>query len=298
MLDPESRMSDPESWMLERTFAVMRRCSAAAIVVPLLMLLAAGCRPPASPQPSPGAAAPSAAKPQDRLTVFAGAASKPALDELAKAYHEKSGVAVDVTYGGSGAVLTQFSQEHYGDVYVPGSDDFMDKAEQKDAVLKDTRTVLAYLVPALCVAKGNPKHVKGLADLTRADLRVVVGEPKSVCLGTIAQTVLTAEGTWDKVSAHVASYATSCENVLQALLLGEADVVIGRDVFARQHPDKVEALPLPAKYSRTRNIPAAVIKWSPQAAAAQAFIAYLAGPEAKPVWEQHGYTTEAPAAKP
>lgn len=275
----------------------MRGRVSTALILPLLLILAAGCRPPASPPAAPAGTPPAAGKPQDHLTVFAGAASKPALEELARAYRDKAGIIVDVTFGGSGAVLTQFSQEHYGDVYVPGSDDFMDKAEKKDAVLKDTRAVLVYLVPTLCVPKGNPKHVKDLSDLTRQDLRVVVGEPKSVCLGAIAQTTLEGEGTWDKVSAHVASYATSCENVLQALLLGEADVVIGWDVFARQHPDKVESLPLPAKYSRPRNIPAAVIKWSPKQSAATAFIQYLAGPDAKAVWEKHGYTLEAPGAK-
>jgi molybdate transport system substrate-binding protein len=272
----------------------MLRPGLAAIAVPLLLILAGGCRQAANIPTPPRGVAPAPNKVRDRLTVFAGAASKPALEALGRTYQDQHGIAVDVTFGGSGSVLTQFSQEHYGDVYVPGSDDFMDKAEAKDAVLKDTRTALVYLVPTLCVAKGNPKDIKGLADLSRRDLRVVVGEPKSVCLGAIAQKTLQAEGTWDQVAPRVASYATSCENVLQELLLGEADVIIGWDVFARQQPEKVEAIALPAKYSRPRNIPAAVIKWSPKAEAAKAFIEFLAGPEARPVWQQHGYTLAPP----
>ena len=251
------------------------------------LVLAGGCRPTPPSAPVPPPAPPPAAT---ALTVFAGAASKPALEPLARDYQSSHGVKVEVTFGGSGAVLTQFSQEHYGDVYVPGSDDFMDKAESKDAVLKDTRQALVYLVPVINVTRGNPKHIQGLADLARQDVRLVIGEPKSVCLGAIAQQTLADAGLWAKVSPRVASYATSCENVLQALLLGEADAVIGWDVFTRQHPDKVESVPLPAKYSRARNIPAAVIKWSQQPQAAQAFIAFLASPEAQIVWQQHGYT--------
>jgi len=268
-----------------------------AIALPILLLLMAftgGCRQTPGPGNSAIAPPPAAVRPPLSLTVFAGAASQPALQELARLYQSQHAVKIDISFGGSGAVLTQFNQEHYGDVYVPGSDDFMDKAEGKDAVLKDTRTALAYLVPVICVAKGNPKHVKGLEDLARPDVRVVVGEPKSVCLGVIAQTTLQAEGLWDKVSPHVASYASSCEDVLQALLLGEADAVIGWDVFARQHPDKVEIVSLPAKYSRARNIPAAVIKWSQHAEPARAFIAFLASPEAQKVWRQHGYTVKPP----
>jgi molybdate transport system substrate-binding protein len=268
----------------------MLRHTALAAAVLMLLALLNGCRP----GPAAGPNAPPAPTPSVRLTVFAGAASKPALDELARLYETRQIAKVDVTFGGSGSVLTQFSQEQYGDLYIPGSDDFMDTAEAKDTVLKDTRQALVYLVPVINVPAGNPKGVKGLADLARDDVRVVIGEPESVCLGAIARATLQAEGLWDKVSPHVASYATSCENVLQALLLGEADAVIGWDVFARQQSDQVESIPLPDKYSRPRNIPAAVIKWSPQPEAAQAFIAFLASAEAQAIWQRHGYTVEAP----
>jgi molybdate transport system substrate-binding protein len=239
-----------------------------------------------------------AAAPRQTLTVFAGAAGKPALQQLAQRYRNRTGIQVDVTYGGSGAVLTQFAQEHYGDLYIPGSDDFMGKAERKGAVLKGSRTVLVYLVPTICVPRGNPMRIAKLQDLARPGLRVVVGEPKSVCLGDVAQTILQQQGLWDRVKPQIASYASSCENVLQTLLLGEADVVIGWDVFARQHPDKVQAIALPAKLARPRNIPAAVIKWSQQPDAAKAFIRFLANAESRQVWAKHGYALRAPGAIP
>lgn len=224
------------------------------------------------------------------LTVFAGAAPKPALQVLAARYQKQCGVKVEITYGGSGAVLTQFSQEHYGDVYIPGSDDFMDKAVGKGAVATKTRNILAYLVPVLSVPRGNPKRIGGLADLTRRDLRVVIGEPRSVCLGAIAQEVLTKKNLWSKVQPCVANYASSCEDVLNNLLLGEADVVIGWDSFARQHPTKVQSIALPKGLTKTRNIPAAVITWSRQPEAARAFIRFLASPANRATWTACGYT--------
>jgi len=226
------------------------------------------------------------------LTVFAGAASKPALEVLAAVYQSKTGTKVDVTYGGSGSVLTQFSQERYGDLYVPGSDDFMDKAEKKRAVIQSSRTVLVYLVPTICVARGNPKHVRDLRDFTRQDLRVVIGEPQSVCLGAIAQEVLTQTGLWEKTKPRVVSYASSCEEVLNTLVLGEADAVVGWDVFARQQSRKVQAIALPAKLARPRNIPAAVITWSKQPDKAKGFIKFLVSDTARCVFKEHGYTVE------
>lgn len=231
---------------------------------------------------------------QSRLVVFAGAASKPALDRLAHSYEQKYGTKVEVTYGGSGSVLTQFAQEQYGDVYVPGSDDFMDKAVAKGAVAKKTRTVLVYLVPVLSVAKGNSKKITGLRDMARRDLRVVVGEPKSVCLGAIAQEVLTKTGLWTKVQPRIATYGTSCEDVLNHLLLGEADVILGWDCFARQHPREVQSVALPVGLTKARNVPAAMITWSRQPEKACSFIRFLAAPANRPVWQACGYAVTAP----
>jgi len=261
---------------------------AAALVLP-------GCpktAPPATSPPTAQAPPPASptTQPAKTITVFAGAASKPALTDLGPMYEARAGAKVAITFGGSGAVLTQFAQEQYGDVYIPGSDDFMDRAEKKGAVVKDTRTVLVYLVPTICVAKGNPKKVHELKDLARGDLRVVIGQPKSVCLGDIAESALTDAGLWDKVKPHIASYASSCEDTVNNLLLGEADVIIGWDVFARQHPDKVESIPLSGRAARPRNIPASVIQWSKQPEEAKALIKFLASAEAQEVFSRHGYT--------
>lgn len=248
-------------------------------------------RPPAQAQSPVTDAEP--AKPES-LTVFAGAASGPALRPLAEEYTRRTGIKIDVTIAGSGTLLAQFTQERFGDVYVPGSDDFMDKAEAQDAVLPDTREVLVYLVPAICVAKSNPKNIKGLEDLARDDLRVVLAEPKAVCLGDVSVEILSGAGLWSAVEPRVASYAQSCESTINTLLLGESDVVIGWDVYGRQHPDEVECLPIDPQLGRPRNIPAAVIKWSTQPAAARAFVGYLASEDAERLWHQHGYPTEPP----
>jgi ABC-type molybdate transport system substrate-binding protein len=50
-----------------------------------------------------------------RLMVFAGAASKPATEEAAKAFEKKTGIKVDLTFGGSGYVLSQMMFLSLGD---------------------------------------------------------------------------------------------------------------------------------------------------------------------------------------
>lgn len=286
----------------------MRRLATYVAVTLIASLVLVGCAGPKTSQAgpdqgrdtlpggttkaAPAPAPPASAKPTN-LTIFAGSASKPGLDELCQLYEKRTGIKVEVTYGGSGSVLTQLVKEQYGDLYIPGSDDFMDRAEKQDAVLTDTRTILVYLVPAICVPKGNPKGVKTLEDFTKPGLRVVVGDTKSVCLGAIAEELFTKVGNWEAVQKRVASYGNSCENVAQTLLLGESDAAIGWDVQAKQNPDKIEAIAIPKELNRVRNIPAATIRWSKQPEAAKAFVRFLVTDEAKQIWAEHGYAITA-----
>ena len=70
----------------------------------------------------------------ERLVVFAGAASQPATTEVAKLFGAETGIRVECSFGGSGTVLNQIRVEHYGDLYIPGSDDYMDRAEKEGLV--------------------------------------------------------------------------------------------------------------------------------------------------------------------
>ena len=42
-----------------------------------------------------------------RILIFAGSASKPATEEMARLFQDKSGISVNITFGGSGFVLSQ-----------------------------------------------------------------------------------------------------------------------------------------------------------------------------------------------
>ena len=225
------------------------------------------------------------------LMIFAGAASKPALEQCARLCQQRTGQKIEITFAGSGTVLAQIVQEHIGDLYIPGSNDYMDKAVQKGAVIPHSRKVIAYLVPAILVAKGNPKNVRGLSDLARPGLRVVIGQKGAVCLGDAAEDILKRAGLLEKVRPRIVSYAMSCEDVQNALLMGEADVIIGWDCMARQHPTKIDLIPIPRKYlASIYNIPGAVVTWSKNKAAAQSFLGWLTGPSGRWIFKSHGYT--------
>ena len=98
------------------------------------------------------------------VVVFAGSASQPPLEEAAKAFEEKTKIPIVLHQGGSGAILSQIRLTGQGDLYIPGSPDYMDKALEFNLVA-GTPTTIAYLVPALLVAKGNPLKIQRVSYL-------------------------------------------------------------------------------------------------------------------------------------
>jgi molybdate transport system substrate-binding protein len=233
-----------------------------------------------------------------RLMVFAGAASKPPALEAKQAYEKAHPqVQIDITFGGSGTILQQMMLEQVGDIYMPGSDDFMDKAEAKKAVMPETRKIVAYLVPTICVQHGNPKKIQSLSDLARPGITVGLAKAGAVCLGDASEAILTKAGLLDEVRKNVITYAASCEHTQQLVQLGEVDAVIGWDAFKSWAPDQIDLVKIDPKYLRVHNIPAAVAVYCQQRTAAEEFIAFLTSKEGKAIFAKHGYSVTPPKLK-
>ena len=229
----------------------------------------------------------------DRLLVYAGAASKPPTEEAVKAYEAKAGTKVDVIFGGSGFVLSQMKLAKQGDLYFPGSSDYMEKAKRDGDVFADSEKVIVYLVPAINVQKGNPHNIKTLKDLTKPGLRVAIANPEGVCVGAYAVEIIEKEFSPDEKGAfktNLANYTESCEKTATAISLKMADAVIGWSVFQYWDPERIETIPLPKEQiPRIGYIPVAIARFTRQRAEAQKFIDFLTGPEGQKIFAKYHY---------
>jgi molybdate transport system substrate-binding protein len=235
---------------------------------------------------------------QVRITAFVGSASKPPTLE-AKAVFEKlhPDIVIDMTFGGSGTLLNQMKLEQMGDIYMPGSDDFMDKAEVQKVVLKPTRKIIVYLVPVICVQHGNPKKIRSLRDMARPGVTVGLAKAGAVCLGDCSDEILRKAGLEEEVKKNCISYAANCELTQQMVQFGEVDAIIGWDAFKFWAPDKIDIVEIPADLIRVRNIPAAVSVYSKQRKAATEFISFLTSSKGKAIFAKHGYSIKPPKIK-
>ncbi|MGI6286330.1 Sulfate-binding protein [Moorella humiferrea] len=269
-----------------------RRLMKAAIITLLITLPLAGCN-------SRKAAVTAEAQGEKKvLEVFAGAASKPPLEELAAMYKEKYGVEVNLTFGGSGSVLSQMKLSRQGDVYIPGSSDFMELAKKEGIVDPQTEKVLVYLLPAINVPKGNPQGIKTLTDLTRPGVRVGMARPETVCVGLYGVEILENAGLADQVRKNIVTYAESCEKTANLVALKQVDAVLGWDVFAKWDQDKIETVYLPPEQiTRIGYIPAAVTTYSRQKELAASFVNFLTSDAGKGVFRKYGYMVDLEEAR-
>ena len=229
----------------------------------------------------------------ERLMVFAGAASKPPTEEASKAFEKKTGIKVDLVFGGSGYVMSQMILGKKGDIYFPGSSDYMELAKKKGVVFPETEKVVVYLVPAINVQKGNPKNIKTLKDLRMPGLKVAIANPEGVCVGTFAVEIIEKRFTPEEKAAfkkNLINYTESCEKTATAISLKAADAVIGWRVFQYWDAERIETIPLKkSEIIRIGYIPIAISKFTKNRDLAQKFIDFILSEEGRAIFKKYHY---------
>lgn len=236
-----------------------------------------------------------------RILIFSGAASKPATEEAVRVFQERFGIPVDVVFGGSGFVLAQMKLTKKGDLYFPGSSDFMEMAKKEGFAFPESEKILVYLVPAINVQKGNPKRIYDLKDLTKNGIRVAIANPEMVCVGTYAVEIIEKNLTRDekaKFRKNIVNYTESCEKTANVISLKAVDAVLGWEVFQYWDPERIETILLrPEEIPRIGYIPIAISKFTKDRTLAQKFIDFLFSPHGKAIFRKYHYLMDIQEAR-
>jgi molybdate transport system substrate-binding protein len=232
------------------------------------------------------------------LDFFCGAAVKVPMEEIIRDYEKEKGLSVNVIYTGSGGLLSQMALSKGGDVYLCGSPDYIMIGEEKGLLVKGTDKLVAYLVPAIIVPKGNPKGIHSLEDLAKKGVRIGMGNPESVCLGLYGVELLDKNGLLESVLPNVAVFAKSCEDTATLAVLGKVDAILGWDVFQSWNPDKVEWIKIePDRIPRIAYIAIVIPVFVKDRVLALDFINYVLSEKGKSIFDKWGYISEEAEAR-
>jgi sulfate/thiosulfate transport system substrate-binding protein len=164
-----------------------------------------------------------------------------------------------------------------------------------DGIAADTVVVFA-------VRNGNPKHIKGWADLVKPGVQVVTPNPFSS--GSAKWNVLAAYGAErrlgktdkqatayvEKLFQHVVSQDTSGRNATNTFLSGKGDVLITYEseaFAARQNGQDIQYV-IP-RQSMLIELPIAILKGSGSKNSANEFIRFVKGDTAQNLFGQYGF---------
>ncbi len=213
------------------------------------------------------------------LTVFAAASLTGVFRDLGARYErEHPGRAVTFSFAGSQSLVAQVQQGAPADLVATAD---AASAEALAAALAAAPRVLARNQLAVVTEPGNPERVRGLADLARPGLRVVLAGP-TVPAGRAARAALDGAG----VRVQPVSEEPDVRAVVQWVRLGEADAGIAYATDVAAARGDVDGVPLPGA---SNAYPAGVLRAAAHPREAGEFLDLALSPEGQRVFAAHGF---------
>jgi molybdate transport system substrate-binding protein len=281
------------------------------VLVAMLALVLAACSsgvssspssPPATPAATPSSA-PATAAPDTSATppaavelmIYGAASLKGALDKARTAYEAAvPGVTLTISTDSSSALETKIEQGAPADVFL--SADTSNPKKLVDAGLADGPAVnfagnkLTVIVPA-----SNPAAIQTPADLAKAGVKVIAAGDAVPITKYASQLVanLAKEPGYpaDFVALYTVNIVSKEDNVkavVAKIELGEGDagIVYVTDAAAST---RVATVDVPDSANVLASYAGVVVKASPNAAAARAFLAWFAGPAGQAILTSFGF---------
>lgn len=219
--------------------------------------------------------------------VFAAASLKNALDEVA-ALHAAKPV---ISYGASSALARQIEKGAPADVFISADLDWMDYVEENGLLAPGTRknllgNRLVLVAPAKQPLRLQPAPGFPILKALGGN-RIALANPDSVPAGKYAKAAFEKLGVWNELASRVAA----TENVRAALALvarGETPLGVAYQTDANAEPGVMVTGVFPAGSHPPIVYPVAALKGAKAGTAS--FLEFLAGGQAKRVFERHGFT--------
>jgi molybdate transport system substrate-binding protein len=231
-----------------------------------------------SGQPRPGGTA----EVSGELNVFAGASLTEPFKGLGKAFEARyPGVRVKFNFGHV-TLADQIIGGAEADVFAIADEPLMKRVVDTGNAV-GPRTFARNRL-AIVVAKGNPKGIRGLSDLAKPGLVVLLCSPQVPC-GRFGTEALQKAG----VKAQARSLEEGVNAIVSKVTLGEADagIVYASDVKAGG--DKIEGVDIPDDHNVIAGYPITVLTKARNSEAARAWADFVGSGEGQGILTGYGF---------
>ena len=227
------------------------------------------------------------------LTVYYGAGMQKPVAEIVAAYRGQYDVEIQTVAAGSGELQGRIVTTQRGDLFLAADAIYLEELRQfkrggKVQAFVDEILPVAWQKPVIAVAKGNPKGIRGLEDLLRADVRLSLADPEVAAISYVARKRIDRDR-WDRLwkKKHVGRPKVTL--VTGDLEIGAADAGIVWDSAAVQYKE-LDLIAVPEFDVKRNQIAIGVLRSTTDATRALHFARYLtARDRGLKNFSEHGY---------
>ena len=242
------------------------------VLLTISLLLTAGC----SPQ-----------RKETTLKVYVGAGLRKAVDQIAEAFYQTSGIQLELDYGGSGIIISKARLDHSADLFIPGDVSYVDRLhELENCVLE--KAALCKFTPVMITAKGNPYEIRSIADFSQKNLKVGLGKASACRIGKVGDKLLSNYGI--KREALMAVQESLTVNELGVWVkMNSVDVSVVWDAVAYAIEEDVEIIAIPDSKNVISTVVAGRLATSKHPDEAKRFMTFLKSGQCREILKANGY---------
>jgi molybdenum ABC transporter molybdate-binding protein len=221
---------------------------------------------------------------QPEILLFSGAVNRPAIEETVSRFETREGVRVTRVYNGCGILVSQMKSGQVPDAYFACDNSFL---RQVGDLFEDPIGV-SMTEMVILVAKGNPKGIHSIRDLTAPELKVGLANPEQSALGALVKNLLDHEGVLDGVMANVKTQTPTGDLLVNQMRTGSLDAVVVYRANTVNVRDALDVVPIDSPESVARQ-PFAIGRNSPHKYLVARLLSALRSEESKQRFTAAGF---------
>ena len=224
-------------------------------------------------------------KQEKKLTVYCGKGLKRVMEEVKGAFERTYEVRVHMVYAGSETLLKTMKKTRKGDVFIPGSVNFL--RESGELVL--THQYVAEHIPVIAIRKDNPKVIESFSDLLQPGLKLAVGNKDMCAIGRVAGSIIKASNREQEFTKNIAITGSTVNELLDLVLRREVDAsLIWADMLSWPEAQDLQGIEIPEAINKPKKIHVAVLSTAAEKKTALLFADFVAT-EGRAFFRTHGF---------
>ena len=232
-------------------------------------------------------------KGEEELLIFVGAGIRPPVAELAETFSKENNVKIAPDYAGHQVLLSKIKLAQRGDIYMPGDKRYVDQAAEAGMI--QSQKSVCYFVPTILVQKGNPRGIKGLADLVRPGIKLGLGDEKACAIGRKCKKIFEKNNIpWIDVEKNLKFQSMTVNELGMQIQAKSLDAVIVWDAVAKYYAKHGDEVPIPVEENAISTVDAGVLKFTKSRELAEEFVGFAASERGRAIFRKHNYRVDPP----